>query len=245
MTQRERTSVGTVEDLHASATRMTGLDDFGDEGYLEGLRVLLDSYINESDLTPMGSKMKRVFVRGALVARLLSQQGWTQHPEHADVKIERPVFVTGLPRTGTTALHRLLNADPSHQGLEMWLTEVPQPRPPRETWDDNPVYAGLQAMYSRHHIENPEFMGIHHMAADTVEECWQLLRQSGKSISYESLAYVPSYSSWLEQTEWTDAYERHKKVSYTGLASIDELGVTDDLAPATGDVLEDDEMRVS
>lgn len=60
--------------------------------------------------------MQRSFVRGALVARLLSQMGFNQHPEHEEVRIERPVFVTGLPRTGTTALHRLLTADPTHQG---------------------------------------------------------------------------------------------------------------------------------
>ena len=81
--------------------------------------------------------------------------------------IERPIFVCGLPRTGTTALHRLLNADPAHQGLELWLTEVPQPRPPRETWADNPIYAGLNAAFSEHHVENPEFMGIHFMDAGT------------------------------------------------------------------------------
>ena len=48
-----------------------------------------------------------------------------EHPAYAEVPIERPIFVCGLPRTGTTALHRLLNADPAHQGLELWLTEVP------------------------------------------------------------------------------------------------------------------------
>ena len=124
-----RTDVGTVEDLHASATRMTGLDDFGDDDHLDGLRVLLDSYAHESALTPLGSKMKRSFLRGALTARLLSEAAWRQYPEHADVPVTRPIFVTGLPRTGTTVIHRLLTADPRHQGLELWLAEFPQPRP--------------------------------------------------------------------------------------------------------------------
>ena len=105
-------------------------------------------------------------MKSALVGRLLTQHGFTEHPEHADVPIERPIFVVGLPRTGTTALHRLLNADPRHQGLELWLTEYPQPRPPRETWDDDPIFAAMQAAFSEHHIENPEFMGIHYMDAD-------------------------------------------------------------------------------
>ncbi|GAA4724783.1 sulfotransferase family protein [Phytohabitans rumicis] len=206
-----RTDVGTVEDLHASATRMTGLDDFGDDDYLDGLRVLLDSYAHESALTPAGSKTKRAFLRGALTARLLSEAAWRQYPEHADVPVTRPVFVTGLPRTGTTALHRLLTADPAHQGLEMWLTEVPQPRPPRDTWDDNPIFAAIQEGYRRHHVTHPEFMGVHYTSADQVEECWQLLRQSLTSISFECLAYVPSYSDWLRERDWTAAYRRHRR----------------------------------
>lgn len=207
----ERTTVGTVADLHASATRMTGLDDYGVDDYTEALGVLLDSYARDEDLTPAGSKISRVFLRGALVARLLSEAAWKQHPEHAEVAIDRPIFVTGLPRTGTTALHRLLTADPANQGLEMWLTEMPQPRPPRETWATNPVYQAIEAQFSAHHIEHPEFMGVHYMSAGEVEECWQLLRQTFKSVSYECLANLPTYSAWLNGQDWTNAYARHRK----------------------------------
>ena len=121
------------------------------------------------------------------------------------------MFVTGLPRTGTTALHRLLTADPAHQGLELWLTEMPQPRPPRDTWADNPVFQHIQAAYEQHHVEHPEFMGVHYMAADQVEECWQLLRQSMRSVSYECLAHLPAYSAWLGGQDWTGAYRRHRR----------------------------------
>ncbi len=206
-----RDNVGTVADLHASATRITGLDDFGTDEYRDGLAVLLESYGREAGLTPLGRKLKRVFLRGALVARLLSEAAWQAYPGYADVRIERPVFVTGLPRTGTTALHRLLTADPAHQGLEMWLTEAPQPRPPRETWAGNPVFTHIQAAFEQHHIEHPEFMGVHYIAADEVEECWQLLRQSMRSISYECLAHVPAYASWLRGQDWTDTYRRHRR----------------------------------
>ncbi|GGF08354.1 sulfotransferase family protein [Williamsia phyllosphaerae] len=206
-----RTSVGTVADLHASATKACGLDDFGTDDYTEGLQVLLDSYVDEAGLTELGSKMFRFFLRGALVARLLSEASWKANPGYADVAVERPIFVTGLPRTGTTALHRLLTADPSHQGLEMWLAEFPQPRPPRDTWEANPVFQQINSGLEQHHVDNPEFMGLHYMSADDVEECWQLLRQTMKSISYESLAYLPSYSRWLAQQDWTNAYARHRK----------------------------------
>jgi hypothetical protein len=202
--------VGTVEDLHASAARRTGLTEFGADDYTDGLAVLLDSCAAEAGLTPAGAKAQRALLRGALTARLFSEAARRSHPEHARVPIERPVFITGLPRTGTTALHRLLTADPASQGLEMWLAQVPQPRPPRRTWPDNPAYQHIQAGFARHHEEHPEFMGLHYMAADQVEECWQLLQQSMRSVSFETLAYVPGYSAWLREQDWAGAYRRHR-----------------------------------
>ncbi|BBY40703.1 sulfotransferase family protein [Mycobacterium mantenii] len=224
----ERTDVGTVDDLKASASKMIGLDDFGsnDDNYLEALEVLLDSYRRDADLTPLGSKMNRFFLRGALVARLLSEAAWKQYPQYADVAIERPIFVTGLVRTGTTALHRLLGADPAHQGLHLWLAEFPQPRPPRETWDSNPYYSQLNAQFNKHHAENPDYTGLHFMAAYELEECWQLLRQSLHSASYETLAHLPTYSQWLARQDWTPSYQRHRRnLQLIGLNDADKRWV--------------------
>ncbi|MCH9728585.1 MAG: sulfotransferase [Actinomycetia bacterium] len=208
-----RTDVGTVEDLHASAVKACGLDDFGidDDNYREALAVLLESFRRDADLTELGSKMHRFFVRNALVARLVSEAAFKQYPQHAEVSIQRPIFVTGLPRTGTTVIHRLLTADPAHQGLELWLAEFPQPRPPREIWSQNPVFQQLDAQFSKAHRENPDYTGLHYMTADEVEECWQLLRQSLHSVSYETLAHLPTYSQWLARQDWTKAYQRHRK----------------------------------
>lgn len=203
----------SVESLKASAVKASGLDDFGvdDDNYQEALSVLLESFRNDADLTELGSKMHRFFVRNALVARLVSEAAFKQHPRHVDVPITRPIFVTGLPRTGTTALHRLLCGDPRHQGLELWLAEFPQPRPPRESWPENPVFAALDARFKKAHDENPDYTGLHYMTADEVEECWQLLRQSLHSVSYETLAHVPTYSQWLARQDWTRPYQRHRK----------------------------------
>ncbi|MBY8861748.1 sulfotransferase [Nocardia sp. CA2R105] len=206
-----RTDVGTIEDLHASATKACGLTDFGADDYTEALGVLLESYQRDAELTELGSKMNRYFLRGALVARALSEASWKAHPEYVETPVTRPIFVTGLPRTGTTALHRLLAADPGHQALEMWLSEYPQPRPPRETWSQNPIFQQIDAGFAQHHVENPEFMGLHYMSAAEVEECWQLLRQTAKSIAYESLAWLPTYSQWLQRQDWTNAYVRHRE----------------------------------
>jgi len=204
------TSVGTVDDLEASASRITTLTDFGGDEYRAGLSVLLRSYEEDEQLTDLGRKVKRSELRGALVARLVSEVGFRQVPMD-DAVIERPIFVTGLPRTGTTALHRLLAADPNHQGLEQWLCEMPQPRPPRETWAANPVFQQIQAGFEKFYEANPGFAGVHYIAADTVEECWHLLRQSAMSVSYESLGHVPTYSHWLSAQDWTPAYQRHRR----------------------------------
>ncbi|MEP7738392.1 sulfotransferase [Nocardioides sp. 31GB23] len=209
---RERADVGSYDDIAAAAVRTTGLDDFGGDAHEEGLRVLVEDLGSpEAGLTGRGNYFQRSEVKSALVGRLLTQAQFNALPQHADVPVERPVFVMGLPRTGTTALHRLLVCDPAHQGLEMWLTQFPQPRPPRETWETDPVFAAMQEAFSAHHVEDPEYMGIHYMDATSVEECWRLLRQTGKSNSYESLANLPRYTDWLRGQDWTDAYARHRQ----------------------------------
>jgi hypothetical protein len=221
---RERPEVGTYEDIVAAAVRTTGMDDFGDNAQEEGLRVLVEDLNSpEAGLTPRGNYFQRSEVKSALVGVLLTQAQFAAHPEHVDVPIERPIFLMGLPRTGTTALHRYLHADPSAQGLEMWLTQYPQPRPPRETWEQDPIFNAMQQAFAAHHIEDPDFMGIHYMDATTVEECWRLLRQTGKSNSYESLANIPRYTDWLQAQDWTDAYARHKQnLQLVGLNDTDK-----------------------
>ncbi|GEP39718.1 sulfotransferase [Nocardioides psychrotolerans] len=209
---RTRPDVGSYDDIVAAATRTTGMTDTGGDSHEDGLRTLVEDLSSpEAGLTPLGNYFQRSEVKSAIVGRLLTQAKFNERPEHADVRIERPVFVMGLPRTGTTALHRLLHADPVAQGLEMWITQFPQPRPARDTWDSDPIFNAMQQAFSAHHVESPEFMGIHYMDATSVEECWRLLRQTGKSNSYESLANVPRYTAWLARQDWTDAYARHKQ----------------------------------
>lgn len=230
MSQRERADVGSFEDICAAAVRTTGLEDFGfadAPGHEEAFRVLIDDLgTPEAGLTGIGNYFMRSQVKSSLVARQLTQARFAEFPQHADVQVERPIFVVGLPRTGTTALSRLLCADPGNQGLEMWLTEFPQPRPPRETWEQDPIFNAMQAAFQEHHITNPEFMGIHYSDATEPEECWRVLRQTGKSIGFESLAHVPAYSSWLATQDWTDAYERHKQnIQLIGLNDTDRRWV--------------------
>ena len=119
--------------------------------------------------------------------------------------------MTGIQRSGTTMMQRLLHADPAAQGLEMWLTQLPQPRPPRETWEDDPVYVMLRTASSSTTATTPSYAGIHFMTADTVEECWQLLRQSLTTAAYPALAHLPEYTAWLRRADWVPAYERYRR----------------------------------
>lgn len=203
--------IGSIEDLHAQASEETGLDDFGGDEHLEGLRVLLDSFANEADLTPQGRVVARKMIVSALRGRLISEAAFARNPGHVDVAIERPIFMCGLTRTGTTALHRLLSADPANQGVEMWLAEAPQPRPARETWSENPDFLRCDAFYRARQANEADLMKVHFMGAEEVEECWRLLQQTMLSTSFDTIAYVPSYTEWLAKQDWTDTYARYKK----------------------------------
>lgn len=209
---RTREDVGTYDDIVAAAVRTTGLSDFGGTDHEEGLRILVDSLGSEAGLTPEGNYRMRGTVKGVLVARLMAEQGFRAHPSYADVPVERPIFVTGLPRSGTTLLQRLLTADPAHQGLEQWLADLPQPRPPRATWSDDPIFSAMQAGYHAFHAANPELAGLHYSDAASHEECWRLLQQAGTSVAFETQAHVPAYSTWLEKQDWTPAYRRHRRL---------------------------------
>lgn len=209
---RERDSLGSYDDIVAAAVRTTGLSDFGGTDHEEGTRVFVDALTNEAGLTPVGNYRMRGSVKGLLVARLMAEQGFSAHPSYADIAVERPIFITGLPRSGTTLLQRLLTADPSHQGLEQWLADLPQPRPPRETWPDDPIFSAMQAGYKTFHAANPELAGLHYSDATTHEECWRLLQQSGTSVSFETQAHVPSYAAWLDKQDWTPSYQRYRRL---------------------------------
>lgn len=203
--------VGTVDELHTAASALTGLTDFGSAEYLEGLEVILAAYQEEAHLTPLGVHLAQDELRSILAARLFSEAGWRRHPEYAQVRIERPVFIVGMPRTGTTTLHRMLTVDPDHQGLELWLGNAPQPRPPRAAWAADPIFRHTQEGIDSFVEQNPGYLGIHNRKAGEVEECWLLTRQSMLSGYFELTGHVPSYSAWLAKQDWAEAYRRHRR----------------------------------
>ena len=201
-----------AEDWLLGAARdVTGLSDFGDfddDDAHEGLRVLLRSYDEDADLSPVGRQMAASAVVSALSTRLASEEGWKQNPEARDVAIKGPVVIVGLPRTGTTALQRMLCAVDSKQGLELWLAQHPQPRPSEAAREQDPAYRRCREALAAQHKAAPELSAIHTMQADAVDECWHLFRQSFASVTFECIARVSGYARWWRDCEMRPAYRR-------------------------------------
>ena len=204
--------VESEESLLEAARRATRLDDFGDDAFRSHLRVLLRAYDEEAHLTPFGRMMVMQELSGILKSRLSVQQAWTQNPGILQAAIRRPIFILGLPRTGTTALHFLLGQDPNNQVLEYWLAAAPGPRPPTSEWEKDPRYTaavrGLKMMY----YLDPSLKAIHLMTADGPDECRHLFLQSFLDDTFDSNATIPSYTKWYAQQDMHPTYARHRDI---------------------------------
>ena len=183
----------------------------GDPGYLEGLRALLTSLDEEASLTPIGAFAIRAQIVEALRSRILLERGWREHPAAARATVERPLIITGLARTGTSALHQLLAADPALQGLELWLAGAPKPRPPREQWSTDADFVACDERMRALHERSPNMQAIHRSAADQVDECWYLLAQDFAHSGWEALANVPSFAAWWAASDMRGPYRRHRR----------------------------------
>jgi hypothetical protein len=196
--------------IREAARKATGLDDFGDPDHEEGLRVLLRAYDAESRLNPFGRMMVTGELTRILKNRLSVEHAWKENPAILDTEIRRPVFILGLPRTGTTALHHLLAQDPRNQVLEYWLAAAPSARPPRGEWERDPRFRealrDLRIMYWL----DPSLKAIHLMTADGPEECRHLLQQTFTDDTFECNATLPGYSDWYAGHDMRATYRRHR-----------------------------------
>jgi hypothetical protein len=202
--------VSSIDALHEAARAAAGSDDFGDPGYLEGLRVLAEAYDRESRLTATGIAMVEQQLTGILKNRLVSQRAWKARPQILEIAIHRPIFVLGLPRTGTTALHHLLGRDPGIQVLEYWLAASPRPRPPRSEWESDPAYQQSVQELEWMYTVDPSLKAIHLMSADGPEECRHLMQQTFTDDTFDCNSTIPSYSAWYARHPMRDTYERHR-----------------------------------
>jgi len=204
--------VDWIEPLHDIAREATGLDDFGDEHYLEGLRVLLEQYDIGCDLSPIGVYATRFKLIHVLKQRLLTEKAFKDDPTIFENPIEQPLVITGLIRTGSTALHYLLASDPDRQALPYWLAEHPQPRPPDEAWEAHPDFQQSKASIEMMWQADPSLKAIHFMAPDWPEEGGHLMAHNFTDDHWEGALRVPHYIEWYENANMVETYRRHKKL---------------------------------
>lgn len=202
---------GSSQQLHDDAIAATGLDDFGDDSYQEGLDVLLGAYDETAGLSEMGRLSCYAMMVNCLRARLITNQGAKTYGGIDNTAVSRPLFIVGLPRTGTTILQGLLAQDPANQGLEYWLGSFPQPRPPRSEWGENPNYQEVSAALDYVKQANPDMQAMHEMTADGADECRLLLMQSFANVTFQSGADIPRYEQWLYQADFTPVYQQYAK----------------------------------
>lgn len=202
----------SIDDFHETARSQTGLDDFGDPSYREGLEILLQSLDEDANLSPVGRAIYRDQIPKTLATRLRVEQRLKDHAAELDVPVERPLVITGLVRTGSTALHYLMGQDPGLQKLEYWLAAEPRPRPPRETWEQHPDFAAAVAELDFFYERTPDLMAVHEMKADWPEECRHILEQSFTDDRHETAASLPRYTEWYHGSVHRGTYRRHKQV---------------------------------
>jgi hypothetical protein len=202
----------TVDGVLANARRKVGLSDFGDEGFLEPLEVLVDSINREARLNPVGQMIIRGRIVGILVNKLVAQDTIKEHPEILDIPIEAPVVIAGLARTGTTMLHRLIAQDPAIRSLASWEAINPAPANQKRGQKKDPRFAQAAAAAKGLKYMSPGFFAIHPAEPDAPEEEVILLEQAFLTTTPEAMMNVPTYSKWLEEQDHLPAYQALKRM---------------------------------
>jgi hypothetical protein len=208
--------------LLEQARRLEGLDDFGDPSFRPGLRALVSAIDSEARLTPVGRWITRKRLLGALRNRLRAEQSFRDHPEILDLRIEPPIVITGMQRTGTTLLHRLLAADPDNRALLSWEALNPAPYQNYGKNSRDPGECGRRPMDRRVRVARisqralalmaPDFFAVHPVETQAPEEDVLLLDYSFLSTVPEATLRVPSFSRWLETQDVLPAYRYLKKL---------------------------------
>ncbi len=194
----------SAEELIASAERQTGLQDFGGEEFRELLGKLLTACQQEAGLNALGRLAAGHDVHQLLVNRLQLVDARKVDPAIAQRRIIAPLFITGLPRTGTTLLHNLLAQDPANRTPLTWETMYPSAAPVRGIRKAQKDIRWL-------HLLAPAFRAIHDVDAEFPQECVALMSHAFMSDQFDIMYRVPSYVAWLEEQDLRPAYEWHRR----------------------------------
>lgn len=176
----------------AAAVAEAGCDDFGDPTFVDNVDAYLTAIREEADVSPMGGLGLQMLVHQLLVNRLRYHADLTAHPEIAAEYVDDPIVVTGLFRTGTTKLQRMLSADPGVQALIFWRIFNPAPLPGPSEGPD-PRIALAQGYVGALAGAAPEFMAAHAWVADEPDEDSLLLWLTFDHLAGASVGYIPSF----------------------------------------------------
>ncbi|MDQ2802317.1 MAG: sulfotransferase [Pseudomonadota bacterium] len=195
------------EPLLEDARRRTGLGDFGELDIMEPLSRLLEACATESDLSLVGRLATRWDVVRLLSNLLRMAEEERLHPAIVREPIERPIFITGLPRSGTTFLHRLMLEDPFNQAPRVWQTIFPYPLPGRREKRVQLVTRQLRSF----ELLAPEFRSLHPLDACSPQECSEITAHVFRSLRFDTNYQIPSYRRWLDSDRQLPAYRFHRR----------------------------------
>lgn len=196
----------SAEALMAAAQADTGLSDWGDRLFQEPLQRYLVALEESAQFHQRGRSIFFGSAARLLKNRLLVQRDLTAHPEILETPIPRPLFILGLPRTGTTLLHNLLACDPNARFIRLCEGLFPSPPPSPETWAGDPRIAATEEMVAGYLQLAPQLPTAHALVPTGAEECLWLFEHSFADMIHELSAHVPSYSDWLSHHEGDPIY---------------------------------------
>ncbi|HEX5616590.1 MAG TPA: sulfotransferase [Acidimicrobiia bacterium] len=199
------------ESIVQRSLARTRLTDFGGDSWRAPLDVLTRALETEARLHPIGRVSARQQLIGLLTTRLRVHDLLTRHPEILETPVVAPVVILGMPRTGTTALQRLLAREPAFRSLPLW--EAMTPLPPGDAADRAAgAVAGARVKRCEQslrliHWAGPQMLAMHEMhATEADEEIW-LLAVDFATMLFEASYHVPSFRDWYLRTDLTGGYE--------------------------------------
>jgi hypothetical protein len=201
-----------VDTLLARAREGTGLDDFGDASFRDGLERLVDGIETEAALSPLGRAAAETMLLGQLGNRLRVEDWWRRHPELAAERIERPIFIVGMSRSGTTALSHLLAGDPANRSLRHWEAADSVPPPEAERYESDPRYEAARESAGALGTLNPGFQAIHYDPPDMPVECLVSMAHHYVSLHYPTLYFLPRYARWVLGHDHGRVYRWHRRL---------------------------------
>jgi hypothetical protein len=183
-----------VDPLIQAARKQTGLEDFGDISFIGPLTRLLESCSRESALGVVGRSATKWDIVRFLSNLLLVQDGVVRYPEMTAAPVQQPIFITGLPRSGTTFLHRLMLTDPANRAPAVWETIYPSAS--AGTRDARIIRVARQL--KAFEWLAPEFRKLHPLEATSPQECSEITAHVFRSLRFDTNYHVPSYRNWLD-----------------------------------------------